>query len=286
MPDDDSANPLETAKGAIELVGAVIKVAGDHPDVKAAGSNLAKTAKTLTEFINVGLLSVAAVNFGYQKARTYFETKFSKDVEAVAGEIPPENLREPASAVMGPVLQGLAFTHEEGSLKEMYLRLIATAMDSRKAMQAHPAFAEIIKQLGGSEATLLKATLAYEALPIAEIRAMTYDAEKILPREFQFPDTYRVLQTHVAPLSHNGAVSVDHEFPAMVDNWIRLGLVSVNYDTGLSGEETYKWVESRPEYLYWIPQDTPPGAKLEFAKGQLRRTAFGKKFAIAIGAVG
>jgi hypothetical protein len=85
MPEDDSENSIEVAKSAVELIGAVIKVAGDHPDVKSAGSNLAKSAKTLTEFINVGLLPIAAVNFGYEKARLYFQQRFPADVEAVAG---------------------------------------------------------------------------------------------------------------------------------------------------------------------------------------------------------
>ncbi|CAE6784101.1 hypothetical protein R69746_04426 [Paraburkholderia aspalathi] len=286
MSDDDSANPMETAKGAVELVGAVIKIAGDHPDVKAAGGNLAKSAKTLTEFINVGLLPIAAINYGYDKARSYFEKRFSADVETAAGNIPPENLQEPASSVIGPVLQGLAFTHEDDNLKDMYLRLIATAMDSRHAKKAHPAFAEIIRQLSGFEAGLLKTTLANLALPIVEIRMGTYD-EKMQFSKFSFPSSYRTLQTHVLPLGNaDGTPFVSQELPAMVDNWVRLGLVSVSYDTSFTVENSYDWVKTRPEFLYWVPQDAPPLAKLDMAKGQLKSTAFGLQFATVIGARG
>lgn len=284
MPDDESENPFEAAKGAVEVIGAVIKVAGDHPDIKAAGGNLAKSAKTLTEFINVGLLPIAAVNFGYEKAKNYFEKKFPKDVEEAAGAIPPESLQEPTSSVIGPVLQGLAFTHEEDNLRDMYLRLIATAMDSRCATKAHPAFAEIIRQLSGFEAGLLKATLVHLALPIVEIRSAAYD-EKMQFAKFSFPTSYRTLQTHIVPLGGNdGTPFVSQELPAMVDNWVRLGLVSVSYDTGFSGESSYDWAKVRPEYRYWVPQDSPPQAKVEIAKGQLKATAFGQQFAIAIGA--
>lgn len=286
MSDDDSENPIEAAKGAVELIGAVIKVAGDHPDVKAAGGNLAKSAKTLTEFINVGLLPIAAINYGYGKARSYFEKAFSADVEAAAGSIPPENLQEPASSIIGPVLQGLAFTHEEDNLKDMYLRLIATAMDNRRTMKAHPAFAEIIKQLSGYEAGILKATLLPLALPIVEIRSGTYD-EGMQFGKFSFAKSYRILQTHVLPLgSKDGTAFVSRELPAMVDNWVRLGLVNVSYDTAFTDENSYNWVKTRPEYLYWVPQDNPPQGKLDVAKGQLRSTAFGQQFAMAIGARG
>ncbi|KDB07243.1 Protein of unknown function DUF4393 [Burkholderia sp. lig30] len=286
MPDDDFENPIETAKGAVELIGTVIKVAGDHPDVKAAGGNLAKTAKTLTEFINVGLLPIAAINYGYGKARSYFEKKFVTDVEAAAGNIPPENLQEPASSVIGPVLQGLAFTHEEDNLREMYLRLVATAMDNRRASKAHPAFAEIIKQLSGFEAGILKATLIHSALPIAEIRLGTYD-EKMQFSKFSFPTSYRILQTHVVPFGNkDGTPLINHDFPAMLDNWVRLGLVSVSYDTSFTDEGSYDWIKTRPEYLYWVPQDAPPQGKLDVAKGQLKSTAFGQQFAMAIGVKG
>ncbi|HEY9279756.1 MAG TPA: DUF4393 domain-containing protein [Eoetvoesiella sp.] len=284
MMGDESKRPIEVAKDTIELIGGVLKIAGDHPDVKSSGSNLAKSAKTLTEFINVGLLPVAAVNFGYAKARSYFEKKFSADIEAIAGDIPSENLQEPRSSIIGPVLQGLAFTHEEDSLKNMYLRLIATAMDNRCAAKAHPAFAEIIKQLSGFEAKLLQIILKQSQFPIVQIRLETHKEKNSLIK-FSFPESFRILQTHVTPLTNgDGTPFTSQELPVMVDNWIRLGIVTVSYDTAFSAESFYDWVTERPEYRYWVPQDVPPRDKLSIAKGQLKSTAFGEQFAMAIGA--
>ena len=283
---DEEKTPIESAKEAVEVIGAVIKMAGDHPVIKTAGGNLAKSAKTLTEFINVGLLPIAAINYGYEKARRYFETKFPSDIEMAAANIPPEALQQPAPSVIGPVLQGLAFTHEEDSLKEMYLRLIATSMDNRRATSAHPAFAEIIRQLNGTEARLLERTLVKFEFPIVEIRLAKYDKEERFTK-FSYPSSYWVLRTHVAPISNSdGTPFVSQEFPAMVDNWIRLGLVKVSYNTQYSAENSYKWVKDRPEYLYWVPQDAPPEQKLEVTNGQLKVTAFGRQFAVAIGAGG
>ncbi|WP_148095357.1 hypothetical protein, partial [Burkholderia stagnalis] len=47
MSDDGVKNAIEDAKSTVELVGAIVKVAGDHPDVKAAGSNLASLSECL-----------------------------------------------------------------------------------------------------------------------------------------------------------------------------------------------------------------------------------------------
>ena len=144
MAEDDSMKP---AKEGVSIVAEIIKAAGDDPKVKEAASNLGKTAITLTKTINNALLPIAAVNFAFDKARVYFSEKFQKDLSEKAECIPPEHLVEPKASVAGPTLQGLAFTHEEPNLKEMFLNLLATSMDGRRADLAHPAFVEIIKQL-------------------------------------------------------------------------------------------------------------------------------------------
>jgi hypothetical protein len=64
---------------------------------------------------------------------------------------------------------GLSYTFEEPSLKDLYLNLLATASDDRRADQAHPAFAEIIKQLTPDETKLLNSTLRNRDTPMARI---------------------------------------------------------------------------------------------------------------------
>ncbi len=142
MPDDD---PIKAARDGVSLVIEVIKAAGDSPLVKEAGSNLGQTAVTLTRMINNVLVPLAAINWAFDKARTYFSGKFQQEIAAKAQAIPPEHIVEPKASIAGPMLQGLAFTHEEPNLKEMYLNLLATSMDGRAASVAHPAFVEIIK---------------------------------------------------------------------------------------------------------------------------------------------
>jgi hypothetical protein len=287
MDKDDSAAPLDGLKTAVEVIGTVIKIAGDQPDVKSAGANLAKSAKTITQFINVGLLPIAAINFGYDKARMYFEQRFASDVHAAASHIPDESLQEPSPAVIGPAVQGLAFAHEEEALRKMYLNLIASAMDNRGSARAHPAFAEIIRQLGGFEAGILRNILISQLLPIVEIQFRAYD-EAMSSGKFKMPRSYRTVQTHVLPLYNDvGGIRtpfISEDLPAMVDNWVRLGLVRVDYQDSFSDDTRYDWVKARPEYLRWVPQDNPPASSLDFAKGRLLSTAFGHQFATAVGA--
>lgn len=164
MPDDD---PMKIAKESISLIAEVIKAAGDNPQVKEAAGNLGQTAVTLTKTINNVLLPLAAINFAFDKARAYFSGKFQEEIAAKAEAIPAEHIVEPKASIAGPTLQGLAFTHEEPNLKEMYLNLLATAMDGRAASLAHPAFVEIIKQLDSEDARLVRGALqSPSAIPI------------------------------------------------------------------------------------------------------------------------
>lgn len=271
MPSDE---PLNTAKSGIALIGEVMKAAGDNPQVKEAAGNLGQTAVTLTKAINNVLVPLAAINFAFDKARTYFSGKFQQEMAEKAEAIPQEHIVEPKASIAGPTLQGLAFAHEEPNLKEMYLNLLATAMDGRVAASAHPAFVEIIKQLDSEDARLVRTALqSAAAIPIVQIH------RKIKA------GGYNVLVQHLLNLTNtvtNQPVE-DPRLPAMVDNWIRLGLVEVAYDRHLSDSAHYTWVEQRPEFVRLKATPQEEGNTIEYKKGLMNRTELGKRFAKSIG---
>jgi hypothetical protein len=71
--------------------------------------------------------------------------------------------------------------------------------------------------------------------------------------------------------------------PAMVDNWLRLGLIEVRYDQWLIGDTAYSWVEERPEYQRAKLQHEVDAEMVSFQRGLIGRTAFGLKFGVAVG---
>lgn len=271
MPNDD---PIKMAKESVSLVAEVIKAAGDNPQVKEAASNLGQTAVTLTKTINNVLVPLAAINFAFDKARAYFSGKFQEEIAAKAEAIPPEHIVEPKASIAGPTLQGLAFTHEEPNLKEMYLNLLATSMDGRAASVAHPAFVEIIKQLDSEDARLVRGALqSPSAIPIVQIHRKLKTGG------------YNLLVQHLLNLtdSTTGVPVEDPQLPAMIDNWIRLGLVEVMYDKFLNDPANYSWVNQRPEFIRLSQAPQPDAANVEYQKGLMQRTELGKRFAQAVG---
>jgi len=271
MPD----NPIKMLANGAALVGELIKVAGDDPNVKEAGSNLGRTALTVTKLINNALLPLAAINFAFDKAREYFAKRFQSDLSEKVSTIPAEHIVEPKASIAGPALQGLAFTHEEVNLKEMYLSLLATAMDGRISAQAHPAFVEIIKQLASEESALLRDVLRSSTpIPIAEFRFTTAgDGGWVTVAR-------HVLNVITQP---GGNPEETPRLSAMVDNWVRLGLVEVDYLNHLVAEKAYSWVDGRPEYVACRSRYEAEGRTMNFQKGILRRTSLGEQFAAAVG---
>lgn len=272
-------DPIQAAQAAAAVVGEVMKAAGDNPNTRAAGNELGKTALTVTKAINNALLPLAAVNYAFDKAREYFDKRFSDDLAQKAQHIPPDQLVEPKASIAGPTLQALAFAHEEPELRDLYLALLTSAMDARSAHATHPAFAEVIRQLTAEEAGLLRHVLAAESLATAEIRLTMAGGAGWITLLTHLLD----LRTQPAnePVEH-------HRATAMVDNWIRLGLIHVSYDKYLQreGTDAYSWIEERPEFKRFRGEHETEQQKVTFQRGILARTSFGAEFATAVGIIG
>lgn len=271
MSNDD--DQLKSAVSATAIVCEIIKTAGQTPEAKEAAKNVGTTAVTITKTINNILLPIAALNFAFDKARIYFSENFNKDLSEKACNIPPENLVEPKASIAGPVLQGLAFTHEEVDLKNMYLNLLKTSMDNRTAEKAHPAFVEVIKQLTSEEAILLK-----------DFFVNVLVSEAIVEIKLKGKIGSRTLCTHVMN-SHDENTNLPVEapdLPAKIDNWIRLGLVNVDYTAWLTQPKRYEWADTRPEVIKHKSLETAD-SKIQIRKGIIKRTAFGTEFAKAAG---
>lgn len=258
------------------IISEVVKLAATDPEARAAGHELGKAAHTVTKAINNALLPLAAVNFAISKFQVYFAERFPSELAAKTASIPDEDVIEPKASVAGPAIQGLAFSHEEPDLKEMYVSLLATAMDGRIAEKAHPAFVEIIRQIDAKEASLLRGALTVAMLPIVEIRLKADE-----------PNAWTVLRTHVLRLGKVGTNEpVEMErLPAVVDNWIRLGLVSVSYDKHMMSPNIYDWVELRPEVIRVREQQGEDVKNVLIQKGVMLRTALGEQFGRSVGII-
>lgn len=165
----------------------LLRIAEDTPEMRAAARSMAaRTA--VKERVKLKLYEPFALMLGVSK--TYFEDKFPQEMGAKIADIPDENLVTPPANVAVPALQGLSYSFEEPNLKELYLNLLATASDDRKAIEAHPAFAEVIKQLTPSETKLLNTTLRHRTVAAVRVKNELADP----------PRSFVILRSHLIPL--------------------------------------------------------------------------------------
>ena len=115
--------------------------------LSSATAELGETLKEIVaglRLFNAPLMLAAA---WHKRLKTYCDEVISRVPEARRVEAPPE--------IAGNILQSLTFLPEDNPLKELYLNLLARAIDRERQNEAHPAFVRIIDQLSPEEAMLL-----------------------------------------------------------------------------------------------------------------------------------
>jgi len=128
-------------------------------------------------------------------SKEYFEDVFPQELAEKTAHIPDEHFITPTVSVAVPALQGLSYTYDEPALKNLYLNLLTTASDNRRADQAHPAFAEIIKQLAPTEAS------EFNSLMLVLSQGSFYPIAEVRDDHGGFPtSTYTVLMQHLLPM--------------------------------------------------------------------------------------
>ena len=76
-------------------------------------------------------------------------------VANVTNRVPEERRIAAPAMIAGPVLEKLRFLEPEDSLTELYLNLLARAIDKDHINEAHPAFVTLIGQLSPDEALII-----------------------------------------------------------------------------------------------------------------------------------
>jgi hypothetical protein len=81
--------------------------------------------------------------------------RWQRYLDRIARKVPDKNLRGADPEIAGPILLHLLHAKEDGLLAEMFLNLLARAIDKDRTNEAHPAYGQIVAQLHPDEAIIL-----------------------------------------------------------------------------------------------------------------------------------
>ncbi len=273
MPDGNSIrDTAEAVKGIVEAVPVYQDVA------QRAAREIGAALETVAKCVHIALAPVSALVWGYEQIGDYLQTALTERLKGVK----PEDIVAPSTIVAGPALEAMRFASEGSPLREFYANLIATAMTSDNAKDAHPAFVQILRQLTPDEARIVRLFAEKQSFPVVTFASFdTVDSG----------GTRLPLFAHFSILGYEARCQYPESTPAYLDNLCRLGLLEVELDGGSRGLESkgHPVVSSFPESesqrsgaAALVPGQTPDDTPVstEVKSQVLRVTSLGHQFCL------
>jgi len=224
------------AKDVKDVIDAATELCKAVPIYQDAVQGIAKEGgkalTTLGKTINVALAPLSVLIWGYERIADWLQESLSKKME----KTPPEQITTPDPAVAGPVVESLRFKAGDPDLREMYSNLLATAMDSKLAHSAHPAFVEILKQISPDEARLLKVLAQDRPFPVINI-----------VRKEKSNNSSITIHRYLSLLGIEAGCRLPQQTPIYLDNLCRLGIIDIPAYGSYVDKSIYANLERHPE---------------------------------------
>lgn len=260
MPEEDSK-----AKDVVEAVTELAKQVPIYQDaVQPAAKELGKGLEVIAKAVNAALVPVEGLVWGIEKIREFVHSRVSEKLK----DVPPDRIDSPDPHVAGPTLEALRYSGHHDELSEMFANLLATSMDRETAVNAHPSFVDIIKELTPDEAKILIALSTKDSVPAVNIK-MT------LTKEGGYIVTHRNITTL--------GVDAGCEHPKLASNYLgnltRLGLIDIPFGERIKDDKAYETILENSQIKEIIATQTHEGTtKCDAEKRKVDVTDYGKQF--------
>lgn len=241
--------------------------------VKSTDKHLGETYDNVvnlpTKAIGYGLSSIINLVFSpfkylNDKSSLSFQHKlriYEKELEEKEKSIPEDKKVEPDFHSVSLALDNSKFCITNDVLRMMFVNLIGNSMHSDKKDMAHPAFAEIIKQMCTLDAMILTTFKNDAVQPIINIMKSNSDkSTTMLYRDLFFafieniPYSYELFSMSISNLNH-------------------LGLVKIDYTVSLHHKKLYDELKAISSEIISYSMD-----EIKFTEGIVTLTPLGNKF--------
>lgn len=254
-------NAVQSTVALVKGVAEAVPVYQDalQPGIKKAGQIIGNI---------MGALAVLSEPFARWAIR--HEHRMSQLRESLlvkAESIPAEYMQPPPLNIVGPVLESVRFHMEADELREMYAHLLASAMDSRIAAGAHPAFVDALKQMCPDEAKILRLLAVKGDQALISLKAVIDER-----------DTWNYVMRFISNIGREAGAENNHLSPVYLMNLVRLNLVEVTLDAYLNLPPLYEALEHEPTVQKLIEDIKTAGHQPRVEKGFAGLTVFGRQF--------
>ncbi len=208
--------------------------------------------------------SVRLMIYGLDQVESYLADAMAEQLK----HIPEDRRILPSAVVAGPAVDGLRFVIDEPSLRELYLNLLTTSMDSLTARRAHPAFVQVLKQMTPDEAKIVGLFRSRSTFPAVSLSVHDADGKGMV----------QVLLKHFSLLAYDAHCEFPDLAAGYIDNLRRLGLIEVISSRLFYDSEYYPLLE-HPDFKSWIKRiEVESDASPNIEKLMIQMTELGKQF--------
>lgn len=117
----------------------------------AVSGPLREAGKIGTDFVKTVRLILFPLQYG-----AYLQDRLARRLSEAIARVPEERRVAPVESIAIEVADRLKYQGDESVIAEMYVSLLARAMDRERTGEAHPAFVHIVSQLAPDEALLIE----------------------------------------------------------------------------------------------------------------------------------
>ena len=250
----------DSTKGELIKAGAeVVKTAYDDA-LQPIARETGKALGTLGRTINVALFPLRGLVWSWEQIESYV----SETIERKLNErkVPKERIQTPNPDIAVPALETLRYS----KLRENFANLLATSMDTETALDAHPAFVEILKQLTPDEAKLL------QYLPPKGKSEPVVNVVFKLPEKGEF-----ILFRNASTLGQDAKCEFPDLTPKYLDNLCRLGLAEIPDGRWLFDDWRYDKIRKSKTVIDAL-KSAPHDGKTDLTKKLIGITDLGEGF--------
>ena len=232
-----------------------------------------EVGRSLAGVVRVALSPANFAVWSFDRALEYAANRVGHVLER--RHVPTDRVIQPPVELTASIVTQLRLQDQAQGLRDLYINLLATAMNRETARDAHPSFVEIIRQLTPDEGRVINLFTGVEAtgsprdFPLLNVVSHLREGgfEQVLAR-------FTLLGTQA------GCVA---ELPtSSIDNLSRLGLIAIRHDQRVASAAAYEPLERHPTVRDAMElAASRPGARAEIQHGLVEVTDFGFRFALA-----
>jgi len=141
------------------------------------------------------------------------QDRYQAFLKKVNDKVPEERMIPAHPQIAGPVIEGLRYLEQDNLLSELFINLLARAIDKERVSEAHPAFASIISQLSPDEAIIIfhlnKKQYLFKQYSKFFLETHTFGPREVTQNDFPikdliYPQNFGLYMDHMHSLNLGG----------------------------------------------------------------------------------